>query len=161
MSSTARRPRSSRPRRSCGGSGPDDRVLAGLSIGFDASCEEMWLAWRNGAALVPAPPEIVRSGADLGPWLADHGITVVSTVPTLAALWDEAHLDRVRLLILGGEACPEQLGWRLAAQQRGVEHLRADRGNGSQHREADPVRRARHHRLAVVRLERCSRGRVG
>ncbi|MGC7354153.1 AMP-binding protein, partial [Mycobacteroides abscessus subsp. abscessus] len=33
--------------------GPGDRVLAGLSVAFDASCEEMWLAWRNGACLVP------------------------------------------------------------------------------------------------------------
>ncbi len=41
---------------------PEDRVLAGLSVGFDASCEEMWLAWRNGAALVPAPRALVRSG---------------------------------------------------------------------------------------------------
>ena len=24
--------------------GPGDRVLAGLSVAFDASCEEMWLA---------------------------------------------------------------------------------------------------------------------
>ena len=33
--------------------GPGDRVLAGLSVAFDASCEEMWLAWRHGACLVP------------------------------------------------------------------------------------------------------------
>jgi len=42
--------------------GPGDRVLAGLSVAFDASCEEMWLAWRNGACLVPAPRALVRSG---------------------------------------------------------------------------------------------------
>ena len=95
--------------------GEQDRVLAGLSIGFDASCEEMWLAWANGAALVAAPRDLVRSGADLGPWLAERRITVVSTVPSLASLWDERHLAGVRLLVLGGEACPPQLGWRLAA----------------------------------------------
>ncbi len=92
----------------------DDRVLAGLSVSFDASCEEMWLAWGNGAALVPAPRAVVRSGADLGPWLVRRGITVVSTVPTLAAMWDEQTLANVRLLILGGEACSPELGWRLA-----------------------------------------------
>ena len=47
--------------------GPGDRVLAGLSVAFDASCEEMWLAWRHGACLVPAPRSLVRSGMDLGP----------------------------------------------------------------------------------------------
>jgi non-ribosomal peptide synthetase-like protein len=94
---------------------PGDRVLAGLSVGFDASCEEIWLAWRHGAALVPAPRDLVRAGVELGDWLLARNITVVSTVPTLAALWDESCLHQVRLLILGGEACPEPLGWRLAA----------------------------------------------
>lgn len=94
---------------------PSDRVLAGLSVGFDASCEEIWLAWAHGAALVPAPRAVVRAGVELGNWLIDNRITVVSTVPTLAALWDESCLHRVRLLILGGEACPEKLGWRLSA----------------------------------------------
>jgi non-ribosomal peptide synthetase component F len=95
--------------------GPDDRVLAGLSVAFDASCEEMWLAWRHGAALVPAPRELVRAGAEFGPWIAEHGITVISTVPTLAAMWDETALAGVRLLIFGGEAPPTELAWRLAA----------------------------------------------
>jgi non-ribosomal peptide synthetase-like protein len=94
---------------------PSDRVLAGLSVGFDASCEEIWLAWRNGAALVPAPRAVVRAGEELGSWLVSKRISVVSTVPTLVALWDESCLHNVRLLILGGEACPEGLGWRLAA----------------------------------------------
>ncbi|MCL2770325.1 MAG: amino acid adenylation domain-containing protein, partial [Solirubrobacterales bacterium] len=93
---------------------PEDRVLAGLSVAFDASCEEMWLAWANGAALVPAPRAVVRSGADLAPWLAERRVTVISTVPTLAAMWPVEMLSRVRLLILGGEACPPELGWRLA-----------------------------------------------
>jgi non-ribosomal peptide synthetase-like protein len=93
---------------------PEDRVLAGLSVAFDASCEEMWLAWANGAALVPAPRALVRSGVDVGPWLTQREISVISTVPTLAAMWDEHTLAGVRLLILGGEACSTELGWRLA-----------------------------------------------
>ncbi len=100
--------------------GPEDRVLAGLSVAFDASCEEMWLAWRYGAALVPAPRSLVRSGMDLGPWLISHGITVVSTVPTLAALWPAEALESVRLLIFGGEACPPELATRLAVPGREV-----------------------------------------
>ncbi len=100
--------------------GPGDRVLAGLSVAFDASCEEMWLAWRYGACLVPAPRSIVRSGADLGGWLVRHRITVVSTVPTLAALWPTEALEQVRLLIFGGEACPPELAARLVADGRAV-----------------------------------------
>ncbi|BBX19979.1 amino acid adenylation protein [Mycolicibacterium duvalii] len=100
--------------------GPGDRVLAGLSVGFDASCEEMWLAWRHGACLVPAPRSLVRSGMDLGPWLVTRDITVVSTVPTLAALWPPEALESVRLLIFGGEACPPELADRLAAGPDGA-----------------------------------------
>jgi len=94
--------------------GPGDRVLAGLSVAFDASCEEMWLAWRHGACLVPAPRSVVKTGPELVAWLQRRRISVVSTVPTLAALWPEGTPPGVRLLILGGEACPGQLAKRLA-----------------------------------------------
>ncbi|MFT4086335.1 MAG: amino acid adenylation domain-containing protein, partial [Gordonia sp. (in: high G+C Gram-positive bacteria)] len=100
--------------------GPGDRVLAGLSVAFDASCEEMWLAWRHGACLVPAPRALVRSGMDLGPWLVKRDVNVVSTVPTLAALWPAEALESVRLLIFGGEACPPELADRLATDDREV-----------------------------------------
>jgi len=100
--------------------GPGDRVMAGLSVAFDASCEEMWLAWRYGACLVTVPRARVRSGADLGPWLVEQEITVVSTVPTLAALWPADALGDVRLLIFGGEACPPEFAERLATEGREV-----------------------------------------
>ena len=100
--------------------GPGDRVLAGLSVAFDASCEEMWLAWRHGACLVPAPRALVRSGEDLGPWLVGHSITVVSTVPTLAALWPQDAIENIRLLIFGGESLPLELAARLVGEGREV-----------------------------------------
>nr|WP_218881024.1 Pls/PosA family non-ribosomal peptide synthetase [Kineosphaera limosa] len=100
--------------------GPQDRVMAGLSVGFDASCEEMWLAWAHGAALVPAPRSLVRSGMDLGPWLVANRVTIVSTVPTLVAMWPDDALADVRLLIVGGEACPPELGARYATPEREV-----------------------------------------
>ena len=80
----------------------------------------MWLAWRSGACLVPAPRSLVKSGMDLGPWLANRGITVVSTVPTLASLWPAETLANVRLLIFGGEACPPELAARLSDEDREV-----------------------------------------
>ncbi|GAA4809049.1 non-ribosomal peptide synthetase [Streptomyces ziwulingensis] len=95
--------------------GPGDRVLAALSVAFDASCEEMWLAWRHGACLVPAPRVLVRSGADIAPWLRERRVTVVSTVPTLAEQWPDAAYAGVRLLIVGGETCPSALARRLVA----------------------------------------------
>ncbi|MFB6439839.1 Pls/PosA family non-ribosomal peptide synthetase [Streptomyces sp. NPDC056411] len=100
--------------------GPGDRVMAGLSVAFDASCEEMWLAWRHGACLMPVPRSRVRDGAGLGSWLAGQEITVVSTVPTLAALWPAEALNDVRLLVFGGEPCPPELVERLVTEGREV-----------------------------------------
>ena len=123
-SRTAPPRRSSTPRRGCScrtrRSAPGDRVLAGLSVAFDASCEEMWLAWRHGACLVPAPRVARPIGRGPRPWLVRQAITVVSTVPTLAAMWPRTAIENVRLLIFGGEACPPELATRLAAEGREV-----------------------------------------
>ena len=99
---------------------PGDRVMAGLSVAFDASCEEMWLAWRYGAALIAAPRDIVRSADMLGKWITEHKITAVSTVPTLASFWPTESLSDVRLLIFGGEALPKELINRLIAPGREI-----------------------------------------
>ena len=96
--------------------GPGDRVLAGLSVAFDASCEEMWLAWRHGACLVPAPRSVVKTGPELVTWLAQRRVSVVSTVPTMASLWPADSLPGIRLLVLGGEACPGALADRLESR---------------------------------------------
>jgi non-ribosomal peptide synthetase-like protein len=50
----------------------------------------------------------------------EQEITVVSTVPTLAALWEPETLNDVRLLIFGGEACPPELAQRLVTEGREV-----------------------------------------
>lgn len=84
---------------------PEDRVLQGFSIAFDASVEEFWLAWKNGAALVPADADLLRSGNSLPEKLTGLGITVLSCAPTLLAMMED-DLPTVRLLIVGGEACP-------------------------------------------------------
>lgn len=92
---------------------PADRIAHGFSLAFDAAVEELWLAWRHGATLVVVPPEAARSPSALPEWLAARGVTVWSTVPTfLAAV--EADLPTLRLLIVGGEACPEDLVRRRA-----------------------------------------------
>ena len=95
-----------------------------------------------------------------GPWLVEQGITVVSTVPTLAALWPAEALDDVRLLIFGGEACPPELAERLAVDgPRGVEHLRPHRGDRRRVRRAADRRGAGTDRAAAGRLG-AGRGRT-
>ncbi|MGD1086303.1 MAG: Pls/PosA family non-ribosomal peptide synthetase [Verrucomicrobiota bacterium] len=85
-----------------------DRVFQGFSIAFDASVEEIWLAFYAGAALVVGTREMVRAGAELPRMLDAAGVTVLSCVPTLLSMMEE-EAERVRLLILGGEVCPPDL----------------------------------------------------
>lgn len=64
---------------------PADRVLQGFSTSFDASVEEIWMAFNSGAALVVGTKEIMRSGPDFPSYIEALGVTCLSTVPTLLA----------------------------------------------------------------------------
>ena len=97
--------------------GPHDRVFQGFSIAFDASVEEVWLAFHGGSTLVAGSAEDVRSGPELPQRLDRAGITVLSTVPTLLSTFEE-DIPTLRLLILGGEACPPDLVSRWAKPGR-------------------------------------------
>ena len=96
---------------------PSDRVYQGFSIAFDASVEEVWLAFHSGAALVVGTREMVQSGPALSRLLTEAGVTVFSCVPTLLAMMSE-DVPTVRLLILGGEQCPADLVARWARPGR-------------------------------------------
>lgn len=98
---------------------PDDRVYQGFSIAFDASVEEIWLALRNGATLVVADEGMATAGSSLPAMLAHARITVLSTVPTVLAMMEET-VPGIRLLITGGEACPEALVAKWAPGRRMV-----------------------------------------
>ncbi len=87
---------------------PEDRVYQGFSLAFDASVEEIWLAFFAGATLVVGDDAMRHAGAALAGRLAAAGVTVLSCVPTLLAMMEE-EIPGLRLLILGGEVCPPEL----------------------------------------------------
>lgn len=97
--------------------GPDDRVYQGFSIAFDASVEEVWLAFSTGATLVVGTKEMAQAGPELARRLTSEMVSVFSTVPTLLALIED-DLPTVRILILGGEQCPQDLVTRWARPGR-------------------------------------------
>ena len=96
---------------------PDDRVYQGFSLAFDMSFEEIWIAYLVGATVWIAPRELVGDPDRLAYELTFHRITVMHAVPTLMGLID-APLPTVRLINLGGEACPDALVDRLARPGR-------------------------------------------
>jgi non-ribosomal peptide synthetase-like protein len=96
-----------------------DRVYQGFSIAFDASVEEVWCTFAAGAALIVGSIEQTRSGVDLAHFLTEQRATVLSCVPTLLAMM-EMEVPTIRLLILGGEQCPQELATRWCNDARRV-----------------------------------------
>lgn len=97
----------------------EDRVYQGASLSLDLSVEEIWMAFHAGATLVAATPQMAHAGPDLSGLLAEHGVTVLSSVPTLLSMLTE-EVPTLRLLILGGETCPEGLVGRWARPGRRI-----------------------------------------
>src|SRR5262249_10798080 len=77
------------------------------------------LALFAGATLVVAAGDVARGGQALAMFLAEARVSVLSCVPTLLAMMgEEGDLPELRLLILGGEACPAPIVRRWAPPGR-------------------------------------------
>ena len=85
-----------------------DRVYQGMTLAFDFSVEEVWPTFAAGATLVAGPTDHRRLGGDLNQFLCEQKITVFCCVPTLLATL-EHDVPSLRLLLVGGEACPADL----------------------------------------------------
>lgn len=101
------------------GIGPDDIVYQGFSAAFDMSFEEIWISYLAGASLWIAPDGVAKDPEAVAAALRDQRITVLHTVPTLLALLPGPTAD-LRLVNLGGEACPQALADRWADGTRRV-----------------------------------------
>ena len=87
---------------------PGDRVYQGMSIAFDFSVEELWVPLVAGATLVPNTSATSLFGEELAEFLESRRITGFCCVPTLLASI-ERDLPLLRVLLVGGEACPPAL----------------------------------------------------
>ena len=85
-----------------------DKVYQGFSVAFDMSFEEIWISYLVGASLWIAPRELTADPEALPIALQENGITVLHAVPTLLALFSQ-DVSGLRLINLGGEACPASL----------------------------------------------------
>jgi len=88
-----------------------DVVFQGASVAFDLSMEEIWMPYLAGASLFVATPEIMAEADKLPDVLEAYGVSVLDTVPTLLSLLPR-DVATLRLIILGGEACPPIIGTR-------------------------------------------------
>ena len=85
-----------------------DRVYQGMTLAFDFSIEEIWPTFKAGATLVAGPNDHRRFGTGLNDFLIEQQISVLCCVPTLLATL-ERDVPSLRLLLVGGEACPADL----------------------------------------------------
>lgn len=96
-----------------------DRVFQGMSIAFDFSVEEIWVPLMAGATLVPAPPGGTLVGEELGEFLRTRRVSGMACCPTLLATIEE-ELPDLRILLVGGEACPQNLVQRWSRPGRSM-----------------------------------------
>jgi non-ribosomal peptide synthetase-like protein len=97
----------------------NDLVFQAASLAFDLSMEEIWIAYLVGAALFVATPDVLGEADKLPELMEREGITVLDTVPTLLSLLPR-DIACLRLIILGGEACPAALANRWLAPNRRI-----------------------------------------
>ncbi|MGK8555450.1 amino acid adenylation domain-containing protein [Nocardia gipuzkoensis] len=84
------------------------RTLHFASPSFDASVLELLLAVGGAATMIVAAPT-VYGGAELAALLGRERVTHAFITPTALASVDPAGLDKLRVVIAGGEACPPDL----------------------------------------------------
>ncbi|WP_395664808.1 Pls/PosA family non-ribosomal peptide synthetase [Methylocella sp.] len=101
------------------GVGPDDVAFQGASVAFDLSLEEIWLPYLVGARLFVATAEVLGEAEKLPDLIEANGVTVLNTVPTLLALMPREPAS-LRVIILGGEACPPSVAQRWSRPGRKI-----------------------------------------
>ncbi|WP_127089976.1 Pls/PosA family non-ribosomal peptide synthetase [Aquabacter cavernae] len=83
----------------------EDVVFQGASIAFDLSLEEIFVPYLAGSTLFVASSRVLGEVEKLPALMAEGGVTVLDTVPTLLAMMPQ-DVPSLRIIILGGEACP-------------------------------------------------------
>ncbi|MBV8664191.1 MAG: amino acid adenylation domain-containing protein, partial [Hyphomicrobiales bacterium] len=96
-----------------------DRVFQAFSYAFDMSIEEIWPTLAAGATLVVATEAIAKSGPDVVEAVIAAEVTVWHAVPSLIGMISRDP-PNLRLLNLGGEACPAELVRRWCRADRRV-----------------------------------------
>ena len=107
--------------------GPGDRVLALSELSFDLSVWDFFGLWAAGGATVLPEPGALREPESWTAGVAEHGVTVWSSVPALMAMWVD-HLEgrgedappSLRQVMLSGDWIPVTLPDRLQTRRQPV-----------------------------------------
>ncbi|WP_297610368.1 amino acid adenylation domain-containing protein [Nocardia sp.] len=91
----------------------DSRILHAHAPSFDAHLLELLAAFAGGARLVVEPPSVV-AGPELAGLLQGAAITHFLTTPAVLATLTPDQVPGLRVVVVGGEACPAELVRRWA-----------------------------------------------
>jgi non-ribosomal peptide synthetase-like protein len=94
-----------------------DVMFQGCSVAFDLSMEEIWIPLMVGASLWVVNGETLADTEALPALMCKAGVTAIDTVPTLLAML-MGDVPSLRIVIVGGEACPPSLVARFAVGGR-------------------------------------------
>ena len=83
----------------------EDRVFQGFSPASDGHHEEVWPTFAAGATLVVATNSEIYSGSDLGSFLNEFRVTIISCAPTLLSMVDD-DVPTLRKILFGAENLP-------------------------------------------------------
>ncbi len=86
----------------------EDIYYQGFSLAFDASIEEIWIAFMVGATLFVGTNDVVYAGTEFASILSCAKVTVISCVPTLLSMVED-DIPTIRLINFVGESCPPEL----------------------------------------------------
>ena len=92
------------------------RILHFASPSFDTALVEVLAACIGGATLVVTPPGVF-GGDELSRLLRDEHVTHLLTTPSALAAIDSGATNELELVLVGGEACPQELVRRWAGRQ--------------------------------------------
>ncbi|MEU8897252.1 amino acid adenylation domain-containing protein [Nocardia sp. NPDC048505] len=90
------------------GIGTDSVLLHSHTSTFDAHLLELLPAFAAGAQVVVAPPAVV-AGEPLARLIRDSGCTLLQTAPAVLATLAPEAVPAVRVVAIGGEACPAKV----------------------------------------------------
>ncbi len=99
--------------------GAGDRVAQLTGLSFDVVLRDIFLPLSAGGTLCLPDPEFVAHGIDAISWIRRERITILHTVPSLAAAWLDTHestagVPDLRWVVMAGEPLTDTLArrWR-------------------------------------------------
>ena len=100
------------------GMGPEDRMLALTTLGFDIAGLELFLPLVTGGCVVIADRETASDGLKLARLIADSGVTILQATPATWRMLVDAGWsgDPTLRILCGGEALPRDLAEQLRSR---------------------------------------------